>query len=317
MFEHIKLLLFLILLFPGIWVIFNLNQVQKSFPDKVIKAILIYSIWFFSIESIQFFIIYIRNNIDTSEVGCLFNCLNFILDFGALFSLYLMLNILLSFRGKSFKRSTNKWLLIAAVFIIISFIIKTAIPESQKLLGWVEYINLNIYSIIRITSYIELLVLIGFHFYWRNSNLDIERIKISKSFTFLFIIVNGIPIILFHIAGYYFALQNYEWIIIIFINFMFFLIIYVWTKFVYLDYAKKTTKLINKKENFKPIYAKYKISKREIEVIELIIDGKKSNEIKDELFISYHTVKNHISHIYEKLNVNSRNELIHFFKETQ
>jgi diguanylate cyclase (GGDEF)-like protein/PAS domain S-box-containing protein len=50
----------------------------------------------------------------------------------------------------------------------------------------------------------------------------------------------------------------------------------------------------------------YSISAREMEVFELIVDGASNKEISDRLFISEHTVKNHITHILQKLNVNDR-----------
>ncbi|MBE9511030.1 MAG: helix-turn-helix transcriptional regulator [Bacteroidetes bacterium] len=55
---------------------------------------------------------------------------------------------------------------------------------------------------------------------------------------------------------------------------------------------------------------KYKISKQEKDIVRLVLMGKSNNEIKDILFISYHTVKNHLYSVYGKLNVNSRYELI-------
>jgi DNA-binding CsgD family transcriptional regulator len=50
----------------------------------------------------------------------------------------------------------------------------------------------------------------------------------------------------------------------------------------------------------------YSISTREMEVFSLIVDGLSNKEISDKLFISEHTVKNHITRILQKLNVNDR-----------
>ncbi len=61
--------------------------------------------------------------------------------------------------------------------------------------------------------------------------------------------------------------------------------------------------LPNKKEEFS-------ITKREIEVLELIVDGYNNKEISDKLFISIETVRNHIRHIYEKLHVHSKSEAV-------
>jgi DNA-binding NarL/FixJ family response regulator len=50
------------------------------------------------------------------------------------------------------------------------------------------------------------------------------------------------------------------------------------------------------------------LSTRETEILELLSQGKVSKEIADKLGISYHTVRVHIKHIYEKLHVRSRTE---------
>ncbi|HEY2419923.1 MAG TPA: EAL domain-containing protein, partial [Neobacillus sp.] len=50
----------------------------------------------------------------------------------------------------------------------------------------------------------------------------------------------------------------------------------------------------------------YSISSREMDVFKLLVNGMSNKEISDELFISEHTVKNHITHIFQKLAVSDR-----------
>ena len=52
------------------------------------------------------------------------------------------------------------------------------------------------------------------------------------------------------------------------------------------------------------------LSAREIEVIERLVDGKRVRQLATELFISPHTVRNHLKNIFGKLNVHSQAELI-------
>jgi len=47
-------------------------------------------------------------------------------------------------------------------------------------------------------------------------------------------------------------------------------------------------------------------TQRETEVIELMIKGLNNGEIAERLNITKHTVKAHLSHIYEKMNVTGR-----------
>ena len=51
------------------------------------------------------------------------------------------------------------------------------------------------------------------------------------------------------------------------------------------------------------------LSKRELEVTELLVRGYSNSDIAKMLFISEHTVKDHTKHIYRKMNVHSRFEL--------
>jgi ATP/maltotriose-dependent transcriptional regulator MalT len=54
----------------------------------------------------------------------------------------------------------------------------------------------------------------------------------------------------------------------------------------------------------------FNISGREVEIVEQIYYGRSNKEIEDILFISFSTVKNHISNIYQKTGVHSRSQLI-------
>ncbi len=55
------------------------------------------------------------------------------------------------------------------------------------------------------------------------------------------------------------------------------------------------------------------LSKRELEVVRLISKGKLNKQIADELFISHLTVGQHLKHIYKKLSVNSKPELVAWY----
>lgn len=50
------------------------------------------------------------------------------------------------------------------------------------------------------------------------------------------------------------------------------------------------------------------LSKRELEILQLITEGYPNPQIADKLFISYETVRKHVRNIYEKLQVNNKIE---------
>ncbi len=57
------------------------------------------------------------------------------------------------------------------------------------------------------------------------------------------------------------------------------------------------------------------ISKRELEVLELMAQGLANQEIADKLFVSLNTVKTHSSNLFSKLEVSRRTQAIQKAKE--
>ena len=52
------------------------------------------------------------------------------------------------------------------------------------------------------------------------------------------------------------------------------------------------------------------LSKRKVEVLQLLAQGLSNQEIADKLFVSLNTSKTHISKIYQKMNVKRRTQAI-------
>ncbi|MDH4271121.1 MAG: helix-turn-helix transcriptional regulator [Candidatus Aminicenantes bacterium] len=57
------------------------------------------------------------------------------------------------------------------------------------------------------------------------------------------------------------------------------------------------------------------LSKREQEIVRLILEGKSNKDITRELYISLHTVKNHTYHIYQKLGVKNRLQITRLVRD--
>ena len=54
----------------------------------------------------------------------------------------------------------------------------------------------------------------------------------------------------------------------------------------------------------------YGLTPREAEILALIALGRSAKYIAEELTISYNTTRTHVKHVYEKLNIHSKQELI-------
>jgi DNA-binding CsgD family transcriptional regulator len=79
---------------------------------------------------------------------------------------------------------------------------------------------------------------------------------------------------------------------------------------------QKVQSVVSKTETSEALLqAKLKtLSRKEQEVLALILDHKNNQQICDELFISLSTLKSHINHIYKKLEVSSRKDIFSALK---
>lgn len=57
------------------------------------------------------------------------------------------------------------------------------------------------------------------------------------------------------------------------------------------------------------------LSQREFELVQLLRTGKTNKEIAEELYISINTVKTHLQHLFDKLNVNNRTQAVFKIRE--
>ncbi|MEX1377183.1 MAG: helix-turn-helix transcriptional regulator [Eubacteriales bacterium] len=63
------------------------------------------------------------------------------------------------------------------------------------------------------------------------------------------------------------------------------------------------------------IKKQYQLTDREMDVYLLAAQGLSNQEISKQLFVSVHTIKTHLQHIFSKLNVSTRYQLMQFEKE--
>ena len=66
----------------------------------------------------------------------------------------------------------------------------------------------------------------------------------------------------------------------------------------------------NREIDLSRLKKRFTITDREMEILKLVSAGCSNQEIAAKLFISNHTVKDHIRHLKSKLNVSSRSLLI-------
>lgn len=61
------------------------------------------------------------------------------------------------------------------------------------------------------------------------------------------------------------------------------------------------------------IRIRYRLTRRETDVLRRVLKGLKNMDIADELVVSEQTIKDHLSNIYEKMEIENRNDLMRMF----
>ncbi len=74
-----------------------------------------------------------------------------------------------------------------------------------------------------------------------------------------------------------------------------------------IDETASTSQYVPKVDIRRPLHL---LTRRECEVLQMLADGKSNRGIGESLFISEKTVKNHVSNILQKMNVNDRTQAV-------
>lgn len=109
--------------------------------------------------------------------------------------------------------------------------------------------------------------------------------------------------------------QDIRIYVVVFLVLMFNSFPFYWFKYCFLPYHQSKMDENGNREVLDIACGHYRISRREREITELILRGLKNQEIENRLFISPHTVKNHIYNIFKKVGVRSRTQLIRAMSE--
>jgi len=79
------------------------------------------------------------------------------------------------------------------------------------------------------------------------------------------------------------------------------------------EYRRLSAECANSSYNFNNVEIRrplHLLTRRECEVLQMLADGKSNRKIGEDLFISEKTVKNHVSNILQKMNVNDRTQAV-------
>ncbi len=305
--HHLVIFLQIVSLIIGAGTILYLHQLNKSYQNYLIKVykyfVIVFNINLLDEMVIKYIITNLtENNPEWINVYYIYfhNPVNLFLT---IVLIYCFLKITFELIGKPVKRymsiifRTGVIILTLCLFTGIFFYIRDFSGQ------WLIRTNRsadNLFSAVVIISAFYLLIYKGTH----GNSAKAKTVNVIAGFYLAVFIIPYFDLIISfgefnHLFGILFLFMN--------------IFPVIWTRKYYVKYFLiKDNTSENHKQKFDSLAKEYKISKRESEIIELIMQGKSNKEIEDLLFISFHTVKNHIYNLYQKFGLNSRAQLIHF-----
>jgi DNA-binding CsgD family transcriptional regulator len=222
--------------------------------------------------------------------------------------IYFMSEILLAFRNIRIGAIPRKTVIAFIIILTFSYLTRIIFPVTESYFFWLDFLRNRVFENLIVFEFLILLVSL---FFW-GKTFGKDSIKLFRIFSSLYLFRYVLSFLVAYLFTQYNVAEPWRFMIGLSILIIYNLFPLLWIRFFFLEYANNILLQNKSNINLKRIYDKYSISNREIEIINLILSGKSNKEIEETLFISFHTVKNHISNIFRKLRVKSRYELINF-----
>jgi DNA-binding CsgD family transcriptional regulator len=301
---QIKLLLLLLNLFLGLWVIGIIYHRVRLYNSLYLNLVLRYAIFTEAIFLAVFLFQYFEVNILQREIEVYRSSLvsyTFSLIYLTLFLLICtMYEISLAFQNRRLTRK-RAWRLYGTVLLVVVLVHATsAIWGVNRGHALIFYIYDNLGLLFPLT---ELFLLARL---WVRSRGSSPENKVIRYFAILY--VSRYPLILLALL-----LPDP------FRSFMAILLLHliplIWIRY-FVDRFEKAARLnAELGSKLEKLSFAYQITARESDILKLMLQGKNNKEIQEELFISYHTVKNHVYNIFQKLGISSRYQLLTLVNE--
>lgn len=222
--------------------------------------------------------------------------------------IYLMGQIVISLLGRNPPRLFVQGTVLFSALLAISYLFKLILIPEGVSIRWLEIFHSLIFNNLILLEIPIVMVLLIAGMVWR----DHDRRRIIRSLALLLgsrYMLAGVLAALFLTTSMpdlvHFVIGQGTLLYIAIIPFL-------WLRYFLPVYSESLLRRVDDHSMLNRIYEQYNISPREQEIVRLLLDGKSNKEIKKALFISYHTVKNHIYSIYQKFGINTRYELVHF-----
>jgi DNA-binding CsgD family transcriptional regulator len=302
--EHLLVFAFLAIFICGFWTASVVWQQYKTTGVLLLRSLFLYVVSFNLLVFFFFVARYAHTNLMAEEpttynpaivVG--FGVVAFAVDTCVIWTI---LHLVWNLRHKTVSRILRLTLLVAISLIGISFIIGSTLVLREGSTRWIQttYLILSLFMVFGY-GYALLGLVAG-----RNTNLNDSQRRSARRFGWF--LIGGFLLVMASLA-------LPEWF-----NQVALTLGLLWVSYAPMLWLRRYSKPYQQAvipEGVPPAVAvlarRHGITRREQEVMALLVEGKSNKEIEDLLCISFSTVKNHVYNLYRKLKVNSRAQLVH------
>lgn len=316
--EHIRMLGAIVNLILGSMIAGHAFQRMKTFAYAFLRPIfdyiVLYNLLIFCLLITKYLAVNLGGRLLPRSMPShahLFALISVILGCGMV---YTMWRIMRGFEDRVISRGAKIGVFIVIALLFIAFGIRYVMPESRADSDAILYIQISI-GLGIVFAEIGLLC-VSLLKKWKG--IERDRARIGRLFGLFYLSRYGMFLI-FVILLLLFGIPSepVQGVIISGLFLIFNLLPVIWFKSFFQDYAEKMSNLFDSRPVLDEIIRNYHLSKREGEILKLILDGKNNRDIEEMLFISYHTVKNHVYNLYQKLGIKNRYELVHMVAKLQ
>lgn len=223
--------------------------------------------------------------------------LGYIAAFGIAFT---FVKVILGFNGKRMPSLVKIIFFAASLAVALSLGVGTVLFLQNKNAAWLittkDFVNLGLVLVL----FISIICL----FFSETRSRVKETKKIAVSFAIFYLTMT---------FGMFFSILfdfSFEIIITLVLLFSINFFPFLWFKYFVSSGLNKGFAISIHPNVLEKMVEEFHLTAREKEILELLIKGSSNKQIESDLFISSHTVKNHIYNIYQKLGVKSRGQLM-------
>jgi len=306
--KHFNVLSLAVVLIVGVWVIGEFRQRSRRFPQYRLNGLWLFLVFYNALALATFFGSYGLSNLTPAQIEG-FSFWYKIVEWPVVTALVLGVHVsLYTFIFRRRERGLPRWVVPVAGIFAAAVLVWYFLAQRYPALAPARPDNTFWLALVWPPGLLDI-VLLGWLVARSRRDADPGRRKIDAAFAWLFLARYPVHLALtvWNPAGPAVLGLSLARLLGIYTN----LAPLIWLKVWFLPWAGGLGKVLATHFDLPAIGRARGLSPREMEILELMIDGKSYKEIETALHISIHTVKSHVYSLYRKMDVKSRHQLIH------